>query len=235
VIGDIHSNYDALSAVVQSLQREKVDRVLCVGDIVGYAAEPAPCIDLVHDLNCVFVAGNHDYAAVGKFPADYFHHDARAAIMWTIKNLTQGYLDFLRNMPLIEELDDITIVHGSLNRPEFFDYIRTGADAQMSFDLLKTSMCFFGHTHIPMGIYLENGTVHVDRGTVYYLKNAEKALINVGSVGQSRDWDARACFAIYDSEEKVVQIKRVKYDINSAAEKIYQAGLPASNALRLIG
>lgn len=235
VIGDIHNNYDALSAVVQALRQEKVDRVLCVGDVVGYAAEPASCIDLVRDLNCISVAGNHDYAAVGKFPAEYFHYDARSVIVWTMNKLTHGYLDFLRNMPLVVELDDITIVHGSLNRPEFFDYITTGADAQLSLDLLKTPICFYGHTHIPMCVYRENGLVRMDRGTVYHLKNAEKALINVGSVGQSRDWDVRACFAIYDSEEKIVQIKRVKYDIHSAAEKIYKAGLPSSNALRLIG
>lgn len=235
IIGDIHSNYDALSAVVQALRQENIDRVLCVGDIIGYAAEPAPCIDLVRDLNCISVAGNHDYAAVGKFPAEYFHNDARSAIVWTTKKLTHGYLDFLRSMPLVVELDGITMVHGSLNRPEFFDYITTGTDAQLSLDLLKTPICFYGHTHIPMCIYWENGLFHTDRGSVYHLKNAEKALVNVGSIGQSRDWDVRACFAIYDSEEKIVQIKRVKYDINSAVEKIYKAGLPSSNALRLIG
>lgn len=234
VVGDIHSNYDALTAVVKELRNEHIDRILCVGDIVGYAAEPMECIDLIRELNCTVVAGNHDYAVVGEFPANYFHADARDAVMWTARKLPKEHLDFLKNMPLVEELDGITLVHGSLNHPEFFDYIRTAIDAQLSFDLLKTPICFFGHTHIPLAIYLEKGSIQTDRGHVFDLKKADKVLVNVGSVGQSRDWDLRASCAIYDTEKLTVEIRRVKYNINSAVEKIYAAGLPAVNALRLM-
>ena len=234
VVGDIHSNYDALMAVVGELRQEHVDKILCVGDIVGYAAEPAKCIDLVRELNCTVVAGNHDYAVVGKFPANYFHADARDAVVWTARQLSNEYLDFLKKMPLVEELDGITLVHGSLNHPEFFDYIRTVVDAQLSFDLLKTPICFYGHTHIPLVFYLKEGNIHVDRGHVFDVKKADKVLINVGSVGQSRDWDLRASCAIYDTDKMTVEIRRVKYNINSAVQKIYSAGLPAVNALRLM-
>lgn len=234
VIGDIHSNCDALESVIHELQQAHVDKVLCVGDVVGYAAEPARCIDLVRELNCTVVAGNHDYAVVGKFPSNYFHSDAREAVLWTARHLSDGYMDFLKNLPLVEEVDGITIVHGSLNHPEFFDYIRTAVEAQLSFDLLKTPICFFGHTHIPLVIYLEKEIIRVDKGPVFDLKKAEKALVNVGSVGQSRDWDLRASCAIYDTDKMTVEIRRIKYNINSAVQKIYSAGLPAVNALRLM-
>jgi len=235
VIGDVHSNYEALTAVVTELRGEHVDKILCTGDIIGYAAEPVQCIDLVRELNCTVVAGNHDYAAAGKFPAGYFHADARAAILWTAQQLTSGYIDFLKNLPLVEELNGITLVHASLNHPEFFDYITSGADAQLNFDILKTQICFYGHTHVPLAIFLEKGSMHVDRGCVFDVSNADKVLINVGSVGQPRDWDIRASYAIYDAKKKIVQIKRVKYNIHDAVNKIYKAGLPEVNALRLMG
>lgn len=233
VIGDIHSNYDALTAVVNELRQEHVDKVLCIGDIVGYAAEPAKCIDLVRELNCTTVAGNHDYAVVGNFPVNYFHADARAAVLWTMKRLSDEYINYLGNLPLVEELDGITLVHGSLNHPEFFDYIRTGADALVSFDILKTPICFYGHTHIPLAIFFDKGNISIDRGNVFDLSNIDKVLINVGSVGQPRDWDLRASCAIYDTEKKIAKIKRVKYNINDAVQKIYLAGLPGINAMRL--
>lgn len=235
VIGDVHSNYEALTAVVDELQKERVDKVLCTGDIVGYAAEPIKCIDLIRELNCIVVAGNHDYAAVGKFPAGYFHADARAAILWTAKHLSAECIEFLKNLPLVVELNDITLVHASLNHPEFFDYITTGADAQLNLDILKTQICFYGHSHVPLAIFGESGSIRVDRGCVFDLNNAEKVLINVGSVGQPRDWDIRASYAIYDDEKKVAQIKRTKYNIHDAVNKIYMAGLPEINALRLMG
>ncbi|KKO20589.1 MAG: metallophosphatase family protein [Candidatus Brocadia sp.] len=235
VIGDVHSNYEALTAVVKELQAERVDKVLCTGDIIGYAAEPIPCIEIVRDLCCAIVAGNHDYAAVEKFPSAYFHADARNAIIWTAHQLTNEHVEFLKQLPLVEEVNDITLVHASLNRPEFFDYITTGAEAQLNLDLLKTRICFYGHSHVPLAIFLTKGNLHVDQGTTFDLRNADKALINVGSVGQPRDWDIRASYAIYDEKEKIVQIKRVKYNIQDTVNKIYKAGLPEVNALRLMG
>ena len=233
VIGDIHSNYDALTAVVNEIRGEHVDKILCIGDIVGYAAEPAKCLDLVRELNCTVVAGNHDYATVGKFPVEYFHHDARAAVLWTAEQLSADSWNFLKNLPLVEELNGITLVHASLKHPEFFDYITTVADAQNSFEMLKTPICFYGHTHVPLAIFCNKETIYVDRGQVFDLNNIDKVLINVGSVGQPRDWDMRAACAIYDTGKKVVKIKRIKYNINDAVEKIYAAGLPSVNALRL--
>jgi len=235
IIGDIHSNGDALTAILGEMRREHVDGVLCVGDIVGYAAEPTECIDLVREAACAVVAGNHDYAVAGKFPVNYFNADARSAALWTIDRLSGGARDFLKNLPLVERLPGITLVHGSLHRPEFFDYITSMAEAKQAFDQLDTPICFYGHTHVPLGITLTDGRITVDTGHVFDLSKAEKALINVGSVGQPRDWDIRASYALYDTEKRVVKINRVKYDIHSAADKIYSAGLPKFNALRLTG
>lgn len=235
VIGDVHSNYEALTAVVNELREERVDKILCTGDIIGYAAEPIQCIDLIRELDCVVVAGNHDYAAVGKFPAGYFHADARNAIIWTAKQLTPGYTEFLKTLPLVVELDGITLVHASLNHPEFFDYITSGVEAQLNFDILKTQICFYGHSHVPLAIFYDKGNIHVDKGGVFDLQNVDRVLVNVGSVGQPRDWDIRASYAIYDTNRKLVQIKRVKYNIRNAVDKIYKAGLPGINALRLMG
>ncbi|MCF6157824.1 MAG: metallophosphoesterase [wastewater metagenome] len=233
VIGDIHSNYDALTAVIDELQQENVDKILCVGDIVGYAAEPVACIELLIELNCISVAGNHDYAVVDKFPVGYFHADARAAVFWTREQLSHIHRNYLQKLPLVVELDEITLVHGSLNHPECFYYIVTEPDAQLSLDLLETPICFYGHTHVPLAILLDNGIRYVERGSIIDLNAKEKALINVGSVGQPRDWDLRACCVVYDSEKKIVKTKRVKYNIKHAVEKIYEAGLPGINALRL--
>ncbi len=235
IIGDIHSNYEALTAVADEIRKERVDEIFCVGDIVGYAAEPILCLELVQQLSCKIVAGNHDCAVVGKFPVNYFNKAAKEAAIWTSNQLSQSYKDYLKNLPLIENCNDITLVHASLNRPEFFDYITTLADAQLNFDKLHTSVCFYGHTHVPSALFLNEGSIRLEKGHVFDLNNVEKALINVGSVGQPRDWDLRASYAIYDSEQKTVHIKRVKYNILSAMEKIYKAGLPGENALRLGG
>ena len=235
IIGDIHSNGDALTAILDAMRQEPVDSVLCVGDIVGYAAEPGACIDLIRESACAVVAGNHDYAVVGKFPINYFNADARSAVLWTAERLSRGAMDYLKNLPLVERLPGITLVHGSLRHPEFFDYITTIAEAGLAFDQLDTPVCFYGHTHVPLGILLADWKISVNTGNEYDITKAEKSLINVGSVGQPRDWDIRASYALYDTEKKMVKINRVKYNINSAADKIYSAGLPAFNALRLTG
>ncbi|MDR4507507.1 MAG: metallophosphatase family protein [Candidatus Brocadiaceae bacterium] len=234
VIGDIHSNYEALLAVAEELNRERVDQILCVGDIVGYGADPCKCIELVRELNCVTVAGNHDYAVIEKFPVSYFNEDAKNAALWTIQQLSKDCVDYLKGLPLIVGLDTITLVHGSLNRPEMFNYIVSGPDALASFYLMKTQICFYGHTHVPLANFFHNDSIFVDKGHAFDLVHAEKAMINVGSVGQPRDWDARASYALYDTNRQTVEIKRVKYDIHNAVNKIYEAGLPESSALRLL-
>lgn len=235
IIGDIHSNFDAFKEVAHAIQWEQVDKILCTGDIVGYAAEPNECIALVKDLKCITVAGNHDYATVDKFPVSYFNYDARVSALWTAKQLSAENVEFLKNLPLVvvDEKEGITLVHASLNKPEIFNYIVSLLDAQLNFDLLNTFVCFYGHTHVPIVFVLLNGMPSLNRESTVDLSECEKALVNVGSVGQPRDWDIMASYTVYDSQKKIVSIKRVKYNIQDAMDKIVMAGLPKMNALRL--
>jgi len=216
VFSDIHSNLEALEAVLEALKKEKVDRYLCVGDIVGYAANPRECLKIVKDLNCPAVCGNHDRAVTDLLDYSSFNDAARAAVEWTKGNLNDREKDYLRGLPFTYEEGQITMVHGSLDRPEEFEYLLDEEAAVRTIKLCKTKICFVGHTHQPFEYY---------RGM--------KFLVNVGSVGQPRDGDPRAAYCVFDSESDKVRIKRVEYDVRSAMDKIIAAGLPEYLATRL--
>lgn len=232
IFGDIHANLEALSAVLRAYSEEKIDRYFCVGDIVGYGADPSQCLQKIRELNCLTVAGNHDYAVAEKLPTDYFNAYAREAVNWTKRQLSAEELEFLSNLQLVAEVDSITLVHGTLKYPEMFDYIQTTYDAYLSLQLLRNKVCFVGHSHVPIA-FLQTETIVPTYETEIPLRNVGKALINVGSVGQPRDENPKAAYAIYDSDEKKVWIKRVDYDINKAGAKILKAGLPPILAERL--
>jgi predicted phosphodiesterase len=233
VFGDIHGNLEALTAVVEKLKEAGVDRYICVGDIVGYGANPVECVDLVRELESTVVAGNHDFATIEKLNIDFFNSYAREAVVWTRKQITPEHHDFISGLNLIEKIDDeITIVHGSLNFPEMFDYIQTSYDAHLSLQALETRICFLGHSHVPVSFF-QKMTVSYTMDMEFKLEEGQKALVNVGSVGQPRDENPNACFAVYDSVEGSVQIHRIPYDIDTAGRKIIQAGLPEILAERL--
>ena len=233
LLSDIHGNLEALLAAMDSIAREGVDRVLCVGDIVGYGANPSECIRKVQELCIPAVIGNHDAASAGKMSTFDFSNVAREAVLWTGKNLTEEDRSFLRGLGAVYKNEDLTIVHGTLFQPEEFHYMFDKNSARVSFDLMETDICFVGHTHVP-GMFLKGA----DTLTYFYkeklkFNKTEKMIVNVGSVGQSRDGDPRLCYCIYDSEKRFIELKRVKYDINKAQEKILKAALPASLAYRL--
>ncbi|MDP2943398.1 MAG: metallophosphoesterase family protein [Candidatus Omnitrophota bacterium] len=217
VFSDIHSNLEALEAVLEALRAEEADRYFCVGDIVGYAADPKACIKMIRELNCLTVCGNHDWAAVDLIDYSYFNVYARASVDWTKTQLDDSERDYLKGLPLKYEDEEITLVHGSLKRPEEFDYIFGEDDASRTLDLCRTKICFVGHTHSPAKF-----------------TEGSKRLVNVGSVGQPRDNDPRAAYCIYDTDTGTVEIKRVKYDIRKAMNKILGAGLPEPLAYRLL-
>lgn len=216
VFSDIHSNLEALEAVLEALKKEKVDRYLCVGDIVGYAANPRECLKIVKDLGCPTVCGNHDRAVSDLLDYSSFNDIAQAAVEWTKEILNEWEKDYLRELPFIHEEGEITMVHGSLDRPEEFEYVMDEEAAVRTIKLCKTKICFVGHTHQPFEYY---------RGM--------KFLVNDGSVGQPRDGDPRAAYCIFDSESGQARIKRVEYDIRSAMDKILAVGLPEYLATRL--
>ncbi len=232
IFGDIHGNYDAFQAVLAVMEQERVQEFICLGDIVGYGAQPRECVAKIRELGCMCLAGNHDHAAIGKLDIDFFNLYAREAAVWTRAALGPEDREFLSELGFIEHLPDFAVVHGSLHGPEMFNYISTIFDADLSFEALDKPILFYGHTHIPLTFF--------DTKPMTYTMDAEipvgdgtRTLVNIGSVGQPRDEDPRACMAIYDDEVGVVRITRVEYDVDAAAQKIIDAGLPEALGVRL--
>jgi len=232
ILGDIHSNLHALQTVLGCLDAEDLDRIVCVGDLVGYAAFPCQCLDTIRERDIATVAGNHDYAAVDKTSIDYFNPDARSAVLWTREQLTSDHKDYLKSLPLTQEIDDFVLAHGTLHSPELFEYIQQVYDAYLSFECLHKSICFLGHSHVPI-TFFDDDPISYFMESEIMLSESEKLLVNVGSVGQPRDQDPRAAYAVYDTDESTIWIKRTEYDVDAAAEAILAAGLPATNADRL--
>ncbi len=233
IFGDIHSNFDAFTEVLKDAKAFNVKRYYCVGDVVGYAAEPSICIDTLIDLNCITSAGNHDFGVVGKISIDNFNSDAYNAILWTRDSIMESDKEFLKNLPMVIEEDTFTIVHGTLNSPGDFHYLLSDRIAALTFKLLKTKVCFVGHTHVPVGFLLKGNKISHTLDAEIDLKQYDKVIINTGSVGQPRDRDDRASYILYDTDMQKLYFRRVPYDIESAAEKIYKAGLPKRNGDRL--
>ena len=232
IVSDVHSNLEALEAVLESLRGEKIDRYLSTGDIVGYGADPETCVRRIRELDPVIVAGNHDWAVAGKLSLEFFNSYARDAIEWTRTRLGADDLRWLGALPLTRKLGDITLVHATLNGPENFDYLLTAYDAHLSLEILDTLVCFVGHSHVPV-TFAQNGSVTFSFATEFDLREVLKAIVNAGSVGQPRDGNPQASFGIYDTDAQVVEVRRVTYDIATASRKILAAGLPAVLAERL--
>jgi diadenosine tetraphosphatase ApaH/serine/threonine PP2A family protein phosphatase len=232
IVADIHANLEALDAVLAALSDRRVDVYLSVGDVVGYGADPAACIDRLQALGTRGVAGNHDWAAAGRLSLDYFNDYAREAISLTREMLGPEHLKLLAELPLTEIVGDVTLAHGTLYDPVNFDYLLTPYDAHLCFGAQTTPICFVGHSHVPMAFILE-GTVNYSASSTIELGSAEMAIVNPGSVGQPRDENWKAAFGVYDSEAALVTIERVEYDIETATSKILRAGLPEVLAERL--
>jgi len=232
IVADIHSNLEALEAVIAACEEQKVDAYLSTGDIVGYGANPSECIDRIRGLNTVVTAGNHDWAAANKLSLDYFNPYAREAIYWTQERLSKEQFRYLRDLNLTETVETITLVHGTLYDPENFDYLLTAYDAHLSLQLQETQLCLVGHSHVPI-TFLMDGSVSYSFETEIDISGIEKAIVNPGSVGQPRDENPKAAYGIYDSKTRVITIDRVDYDIEKATSKILRAGLPEVLAERL--
>ncbi|MCZ7643881.1 MAG: metallophosphatase family protein [Planctomycetota bacterium] len=232
IFGDIHGNFDALEAVLEFLDKQDIDVFLCTGDVVGYGAEPSKCIQTVRERCVITLAGNHDHAACGKLDTEFFNIFARQVANWTKQHLSKQEQAWLADLPFVCHFEDFTLSHGSAHSPEVFNYITTIFDAELSFECLDKPLLFYGHTHIPLAFF---DTVPMTYTMDQEIKiNPEgKTLINVGSVGQPRDEDPRASFAIYDSDQQLVQLHRLPYDVKKAGQKIIDAGLPEALAIRL--
>lgn len=232
IFGDIHGNYDALETVLFHLERERVDQLICTGDVVGYGAEPRRCIQKIRELGCLCLAGNHDHAAINLLDIEFFNIYAKRAAQWTRAVLEEEEKRWLAGLPFVVHFAGFAVVHGSAHTPEIFNYIQAIFDAELSFKALDQQVLFYGHTHIPL-TFFDTVPMTYTMDQDLQVDNNGKTLVNVGSVGQPRDEDPRAAFCIFDDEAWIAQIYRVEYDFRSAGRKIIDAGLPEALAIRL--
>jgi len=233
ILGDIHGNIEALTAVLDACREEGVRRYFCIGDIVGYGANPKECIETLKELKIVSVAGNHDWAVSGNLSPVNFNSVAKESVTWTKKQLTKEHLDFLKDLELVFYHDDFILVHGTLHKPRSFTYLFDINTAPDTFYLMDRNVCFIGHTHVPQ-ILVKRGEEMTYEDTVTVEEDEQsKYIVNVGSVGQPRDGSPLSSYCIYDPDLHRIQIKRVSYDVLSAQKRIIEEGLPEILSKRL--
>ncbi len=236
ILGDIHSNLAALESVLEALEDEVIDQILQVGDVVGYGAAPVEAIALLRERDAIVVKGNHDAACVGELDTRLFNTNAKAAVDYTREQLSREDTQWLADLPLVHATDHCVLAHGTLPDPDRFEYIQSTSEADPSLDALDRPVAFLGHTHVPVTIMRLIESPDRTSYTIDHEVNLEEttvALVNVGSVGQPRDEDCRAAFAVYDTATQRVELRRVDYDIEREADRIVRAGLPKMLADRL--
>ncbi len=234
ILSDVHGNLEALQSVAEDFRNEGARQIVFLGDAVGYGANPNECLALLRELTDQRVAGNHDFGAVGLTDAAYFNPAARTAIEWTREKLSEENRRLLEDSPLVRETGNVTLVHSSLDDPAEWNYILTIYDAEESFLRLGSFLAFIGHSHRPIIFVREkSGRMQSFEKAEAILEEDSQYIINVGSVGQPRDHNPRAAYALYDDIQRKYRLKRVPYDIQTAQEKILRAGLPSSLAERL--
>jgi diadenosine tetraphosphatase ApaH/serine/threonine PP2A family protein phosphatase len=226
IISDVHANLEALSAVLERSKVADVDETWCLGDLVGYGPSPNECIEIIREKCAVVLKGNHDAGATGEEPLKHFNLDGQEAMQWTLRELSQENTDYLRSLPLTAERGDATLAHASTADPQRWTYILTWRDAQDAFGYFATSMCFIGHTHVPL-------IIGEDRSMGNF-RNDVRLLINVGSVGQPRDGNPMASFGLFDTQLWKYENIRVEYDVQKTVEKIEKVGLPRGLGVRLL-
>ncbi len=257
IFSDIHGNLEALEVVLQLCRDEGVEQYICLGDVVGYNANPKECLDIVRELpNLTIVKGNHDeYASNGDNEMEGFNPHAKAAVLWTRAQLTDDDLRWLSELPMRLTIKgaNMTIVHATLDGPDAWGYIFDVHNAADNFSYQFTQLCFCGHSHVPLAFSKrpiamgarpieeiplwasDNDGSDVKTADMIQLpvEQSVKYLINVGSVGQPRNRDSRASFCIYDNEQKLLTRYRLPYDIAATQRKIREAHLPERLAARL--
>ncbi len=235
LVADVHGNLEALERALEEISKRRIEHVICLGDIVGYGANPSECLQLVRERASEIVIGNHERAVDDLRLREDLVDWAREAIEWTSGVLNTSEKELLRRFPplVIDHKSNWTLTHGTIHEPELFHYLRFPVDAAISFRQLETDFGFFGHTHVP-SLFTEDGQARYLPAGLYKLEKGKRYLINPGSVGQPRDRNPKLCFGVFDPEELVLEIVRLDYDNRTAADKIRKAGLPELLAVRLM-
>ena len=235
IIADLHANLEATRAVLKELDRVNPDQIICLGDITGYYANPNEVVEIIRERGIPTIMGNHDAAVCGLEEPWFFNEKAQRAIKWQVSQLHKDHREWLAKSPTEMNVNnEILAVHGAPGNRD--DYILDWLDAMRHLEYLvraKKRVCFFGHSHRAT-IYSERGMVPKSTENAYALSTAQnRYFLNPGSVGQPRDRDPRAAFGLYESETKVFEFCRIEYDIDTAARKVVEAGLPPELARRL--
>ncbi len=232
LFGDIHANLEALEAVLEDASQQGATDYVCMGDVVGYNADPAACLEKVRAMNCPTVKGNHDEDASGSHSLETMNPIAATALEWTREQLSTEQRLWLARLRMVRQVSDFTVVHSTLDQPANWNYVTNRFDAMSNFSYQFTQICFHGHTHVPR-VYMKTDKVQEVPADSIAIEDSAKYFINVGSVGQPRDGDWRACYALYDLDHHMIVFRRVEYDIATAQRKIIAAGLPAMLAERI--
>ncbi len=235
IISDVHSNYTALEAVLHDAGQ--VDETWCLGDLIGYGPDPNMVVEEVRSLpGLTCLLGNHDAAILGRMELAAFNSDARRSLMWTSNVLSADNMDFLKSLPHGTRANgEVTLAHGSPRDP-IWEYVLNTLAARLNFEHFVTPFCFVGHSHIQSLFHLDEKTDRVSMaltrvGQPLVLK--PRSIVNPGSVGQPRDRDPRAAYAVYDTETHKWEARRVEYDIAAVQGRVREAGLPEKHAIRL--
>ncbi len=236
IVSDLHSNLEALETALIEINKRGADQIICLGDVVGYGANPSECLKKICDQAEEIVMGNHDQAVEDIDLRSYFNDWAREAIEWTAKMLKPEAKRKIRNFSpiIIDQKANITWSHSSIHEPDEFHYLFQTGDAEPSFKKMETRFGFFGHTHVPSVFHEKIKEARYLPAGQYQLSKHERYLINPGSVGQPRDRNPKLSFALFDSDELMLEIVRLDYDNQKAAAKIRKAGLPVFLADRLL-
>ena len=234
IISDIHANLEGFQTVLADIREQGIDtkQIVCLGDVVGYGANPKECLDIVRGMNIPVVKGNHDeYIGVDEDP-EGFNDAAAEVVAWSRAQLQPDDRKWLRELKYFRLVANFSIVHATLDAPQRWGYVFEKLEAAASFTYQNTQVCFFGHTHVPVAFIREVGV----RGGTYSkfrIEPGKKYFINVGSVGQPRDGDPRAGYVVYDLALGTIELRRLPYDIAAAQRKIRAAKLPERLAERL--
>ncbi|HTV42569.1 MAG TPA: metallophosphoesterase family protein [Candidatus Sulfotelmatobacter sp.] len=232
IIADIHANLEALTAVLADARAQNPTHYVCLGDVVGYNANPKECLKIIRDMNIPCVKGNHDEYCSMDEQLEGFNPNAAEAVHWTRRQLSADDRAWLRDLKYTKMVATFSIVHATLDAPDRWGYVFDKLQAAASFPYQTTPVCFFGHTHVPVA-FMRDTVVRGGTFSKFKVDPAKKYFVNVGAVGQPRDNNPKAAYVIYDLDAGTIELRRVEYDIATAQAKIREAGLPERLAERL--
>jgi diadenosine tetraphosphatase ApaH/serine/threonine PP2A family protein phosphatase len=235
IFSDVHANIEALTAVLDAFRAERIDKYVCIGDTVGYGASPNECCDIIRELAAFTILGNHDAAVAGRMDYSYYYDAARNALDMHARILSAANMSWLKGLPYQVQDGDITFCHGSPVNLEEFEYIFSKEQAAQCLEMWEelSTVTFIGHSHLCKSFALTRTEVYEVVAEKFVIRPEHRYIISVGSVGQPRDYDNRASYTVYDTDEKTFEFKRAAYDIDSAAQKIFDSELERNFGNRL--